>query len=99
VSNHTPGPWEAGEGNLSGGYIGVFQQNGSRVICRVSPIDRVDEEDGPNAFLIAAAPDLLKACKAVVKDWQALHITEKDAEAGSPAALVYAAIAKAEGKP
>lgn len=65
---YTPGPWEAGHGTFDGGYIGVFltrASNEPRTICRVAMDGKEDEQDIPNASLIAAAPDLLARLKAM----------------------------------
>jgi len=59
---HTPGPWKVAE------HYGAF-----RVITASRPVALVlydggseDREVMPNARLIAAAPELLAACKALV---------------------------------
>lgn len=60
---HSPGPWKPGYGKADGGYLGVWEDNTTHVICRVSPINTMDDFDIPNAILIAMGPRLLEACK------------------------------------
>jgi hypothetical protein len=82
--NHTPGPWEY-DGKFR---VGIPHKDGWTGF-RTNPND---------ARLIAAAPELLAACKAVAE----FYGINKDM--GSPlewdlGRKVRAAIAKAEGKP
>ena len=66
TTQHTPGPWEAVEGNA---HHGPFVTDiGDRTICDLYTLDGADrpavfrpEEAEANARLIAAAPDLLAA--------------------------------------
>ncbi len=85
---HTPGPWATArgfEGQTVVGSDGVL-------VADCSIIDRLGQRTGPectaNARLIAAAPDLLEALKAVVAIADRRTV-EFDA--------AHAAIAKAEG--
>jgi hypothetical protein len=85
--SHTPGPWKVEE-TWSG--LKVYGPN-RRSVCLVS--DRFSDgriETCDNACLIAAAPDLLEACR---KAWYVL-----DDIGGHPEmlAIIRAAIAKAE---
>lgn len=68
MSKYTPGPWEAGEGKLDGGYLGVFRKDGMEVICRVSPLEAMTEGDVHNAFLIAAAPEMRETLEKNLRD-------------------------------
>lgn len=82
----TPGPWESGYGEFDGWYIGVFlPREGNakpRTICRIAPLNNIDEQDEANARLIAAAPEmfeLLERAKFIIgneygwtKQWEAL---------------------------
>ena len=81
MSKHTPGPWTfVHEGGIDGGYFIDAKED-----VVVLPRGRLNEAD---ARLIAAAPDLLAALKAVMEA----------AEKWSPAIdQGRAAIAKAEG--
>jgi hypothetical protein len=54
---HAPGPWFEGTGWIGQGIRGQSQ----RVICRIDGYPYGETE--ANARLIAAAPDLLEACK------------------------------------
>ena len=86
MSKPTPGPWELNEQ-----YVIARSKRGLRTICQWRSYS-----DEPNARLIAAAPDLLAALKALSAG---LH-DEIDMKANIKAAEVRAAraaIAKAEG--
>ena len=72
---HTPGPWkyeqwdDHTEGFLNVS-IDITKKNGGDFICRIiggraKRIDRTIDIDEENARLIAAAPELLEALKAV----------------------------------
>ena len=71
----TPGPWEAGEGKLDGGYMGVFVKDNvmTSPICRVSPIKAMNEEDVYNAYFLAGAPILAEEVKRLRKENERLH--------------------------
>lgn len=93
--NHTPGPWEA-----SLGYTPTVKA-GETLLC--VPSARADDIGGrqlselhANARLIAAAPDLLVACRAAKLALRATSKREKDYSGELD--LLNAAIAKAEGK-
>lgn len=88
----TPGPWITRSPN---GRIGVYTQSGCKVAAVEAPhMIRALERDGRsgNAYLIAAAPDLLAACKAAYKFLGGLAANPA---IGNP---LREAIAKAEGK-
>lgn len=114
---HTPGPWTAHEqqskfGTLEGYYV---VENGRVQIADLFGIVKGErDEDGnevfistdeaaANARLIAAAPDLLDACKTILQAfWDGeLEFTKKrqsDSDPYHPAnAKLVAAIAKAQG--
>ena len=63
MSEHTPGPWEVDEATEAGGQNVrvVARHTDLSAVCRIGlpGADRVMED----ARLIAAAPDLLAACK------------------------------------
>lgn len=96
----TPGPWTVELDVTSDGDIDVFAAHLLSVAiasCR----DDLDDFGAPpresaiaNAYIIAAAPDLLEACRRVVTLTAAHPLLA--AEMDIP--LVKAAIAKAEGK-
>ena len=91
---HTPGPWET-TGIFVRRNVAVIPKIGKADICAVYADGEIKREEArANARLIAAAPDLLAACKMIASiavGWQAL--TPGDI------AEVHAAIAKAEGEP
>ncbi len=71
MSKHTPGPWRADEnhgckeikGRKSPGRQGQYQTE----IC-YTPGLHDDDEDMANAWLIAAAPDLLEALRTLATE-------------------------------
>ena len=73
MSGHTPGPWRVTDEicRFSGGEV-IRPNNGDGVdspvafVCDFNRYDR-DEERQANARLIAAAPELLAAAKAVIR--------------------------------
>jgi hypothetical protein len=75
TDKHTPGPWKYGHYGFA---FWVGPEFNHPHVCVVG--DRRGENDDPNrenARLIAAAPDLLESCKALVslvlygaEDWQ-----------------------------
>ena len=93
MSNHTPGPWSVAEDFCENGLIESLFGN----VAVVHGFGNPDDETRPNANLIAAAPDLLAACKAVV-DRSGGRLYNTDQVTGSIFAdLLSAAIARAEG--
>jgi hypothetical protein len=86
---HTPGPWEIeGEGQ---DVVGILAMGHNHFIAKLS--GWATEIQDANARLIAAAPDLLEACKV------ALSIIEAEQEAcgiyRAHTEIIRAAIAKA----
>jgi hypothetical protein len=80
---HTPGPWTLHRGYDRYGVAGANRENVAQVMCHSGffPGDA-------NARLIAAAPDMLEALKAI----------EPSISNRQKLAQARAAIAKAEGK-
>lgn len=109
---HTPGPWRIepvlcnGNPNnthmVCGGRTGTPAEQCYIADCRVSSYYRTKEETDANAHLIAAAPELLAACKRFEKELREFVESEKGDIDNFPSQdLMYAilaAIAKAEGK-
>jgi hypothetical protein len=73
----TPGMWEPGEGELDGGYLGVFPKGGVIVspICRVSPLKGLEETDCYNAEFIAGAPILAEEVRRLRTKMGQLYIS------------------------
>lgn len=94
-NHHTPGPWRHdGDPFTPTVFSDKPRANGVRGVCEVDPGD----DAVANARLIAAAPDLLAACEAL------LHLAGCDPrEIGGVEKLVRdrarAAIARAKGEP
>lgn len=94
--SHTPGPWEVVEFNpeFREGYS-VDSAGGQAVVgtCCGAGIYRLED-----ARLIAAAPDLLAACKTLVTCILALNNDDAETRRDFPElAPAEAAIARAEG--
>lgn len=100
-AKHTPGPWATAvdiaslDGLTPSGSLCVTsetKQPGMRgnvgCVCVVSPPSNTTDEDQANAHLIAAAPDLLAACKA--------SLEEKQFHSHGTVKMLCDAIAKAE---
>lgn len=99
TTKHTTGPWKIAYGGAEGdGYFSIGSKEKIKTICESSPYpDQFDEELRANARLIAAAPDLLGACKKALA-----HLAALDGESAPYNVRVRIslreAIAKAEGK-
>lgn len=63
MGKHSPGPWEPW---LPGRKF-VKQKRNFKAICELEDHDRSRDEVVGNAYLIAAAPDLLAACKLTLE--------------------------------
>jgi hypothetical protein len=84
---HTPGPWTWGEGYLWAGSHMLFWPTKDETIKVLSEAD---------ARLIAAAPDLLDACKAALVEVQ--RTISSHTSFNNTMDVLEAAIAKAEGR-
>ena len=99
---HTPGPWTV-EWPMDGGAL-IMAEDGhghlGRVDVRYSKRNNLEEAEA-NARLIAAAPDLLEACRDTVNKLVNIHTVGSDQDKGrwlSSISLLASAIAKATGK-
>ncbi len=105
MSTHTPGPWRAWDRIEHRGGILITNEQGNIGVCRVIDVqgsinDRTPDTEKldadicrANACLIAAAPDLLAACKAAQLAFRATSKADKDY--GHECGLLRDAIAKA----
>lgn len=101
---HTPGPWTVTPANDGATYItgGEPRDDGSfqGLACMLDDLrdDDDSEESAANARLMAAAPDLLAACEAALKqlnELEAYIFEQTRARVSAPAsAALSAAIAK-----
>jgi len=67
MSKHTPGPWEVRQAET--GHTAVYPHGGRERIADIyCPLD-INGNHAANARLIAAAPELLEACKSILKDY------------------------------
>ena len=95
-AKHTPGPWKYHLGRGTNPRFHIHASGGYQ-IASTTELERhpqaYDENElrEANARLIAAAPDLLAACKTMRDDWENGNLSHA-------IQLIGAAIAKAEGK-
>ncbi len=99
MSKHTDGPWVA---MRMAGERWLIHQKTNEIdggfFCEVAPLHTTREAKDTaiaNARLIAAAPDLLQACKAFLTLFRDSDMRPED-ECHELAATIRAAIAKAE---
>ena len=102
TTKHTHGPWYRSIDDSSFDEPRIIDDQ-NRFIMRLSGMDMNRDQDQANVRLVAAAPDLLNACKQLIEHLDSLpDDTEKcrhlklalNNRAGD---LMLAAIAKAEG--
>jgi len=94
MPRHTPGPWSAHEYDDGGWYIyagGGWFIEGDALVAETPGHTGTHEA---NAYLIAAAPELLEAAQALLIDLKAHDDAGLDCSAG---VALRAAIAKATG--
>ena len=86
---HTPGPWVASTPPFVGGHI-YTEAPGERgvIVANLTPINERDA----NARLIAAAPELLAACEALLERYRIMVAAD-----GIECLQAIVAIAKARG--
>jgi len=102
ITKHTPGPWDISSFQ-SHVIVGSPEIVGNAIAtCHISrAVGDLSTADA-NARLIAAAPDLLEACRALVLEWNSCFEGQDTGYDGTPlhdcVMLASAAIAKAEGK-
>ena len=97
--SHTPGPWSCGEENVGGGfniYSGALRIAHTSIQARVfKPETRpiAEDEAKANAYMVAAAPDLLASLKEMLE----IYWGEGDGELPEPVCIqnARAAISKA----
>ena len=85
---HTEGPWHVAEDDANGQAV-VSSQHTEIATCWHHCVGSIEQQMRSNALLIAAAPDLLAACVALLDDG---HSFESEGMARDAA---RAAIAKA----
>lgn len=65
-NKHTPGTWYAKDGQ-------VYPTETGKTLAVIPYFDKENEEQKANAKLIAAAPDLLEACKMALEVRRVTH--------------------------
>lgn len=91
MSKHTPGPWLIAED----GFITVRIGNNYPEVAKVFDAPFDDHEVPANARLIAAAPDLLEACRAML---DCCYDMDRNDETLAAVKATMKAIAKATGE-
>ena len=92
MNKHTPGPWSVAH-SLSGKVFVTIEHNigmAHRQVCEIMPDITMGDFEA-NAYLIAAAPELLEAAQKALDDCVDLIATEAGIALGN-------AIAKAKGE-
>lgn len=91
-TKHTPGPWHLMDGGGFAFRIGDdADEDKANILCTRYEWQERAEEMLANGQLIAAAPDLLEACEALIYAWE--HGYRED----MPEHWLRAAVAKAKG--
>ncbi len=88
MAKHTPGPWALDDESIYAPDGEGWKQVAEIPNWRTNPGEVLTPEDNANARLIAAAPDLLEALKAILNETGGM---------GGPFTTARAAIAKATG--
>ena len=91
---HTPGPWETEDRNND--LRVIWSSRKTQVARTDTSIHHSRQEQEANARLIAAAPDLIEALKAVQKRYADISGFTIDGENKKTLDIVDAAIEKAE---
>jgi len=96
MNKHTQGPWQVNK-KVSTSVEQVIAGQGINLIAQCDDVDgvRSREEDQANALLIAAAPELLEACR-VVKEL--LEYRQDAFEFAGSINLLHAVLKKAKGE-
>ena len=100
MSNHTPGPWMVSRYSQCTVLKSITIRGGNDIIARISiPASVFDNRPyKANARLIAAAPDLLKAAKAIMDNLDGMVGEVTSGYHEDIIAPLRAAIAKATGE-
>lgn len=93
TEKHTPGPWQQREVKASRAGITIEGRNGNYIAAVDCDGDR--ESMHANARLIAAAPDLLEACR--LADEKLSSVTQPGESGWDAVMACRAAISQAEG--
>ena len=99
-TKHTPGPWEVWVDNFDNDYNEIVIQNEDSVIVdRVGTLVSNDATDNAKLMadskLIAAAPDLLDACKCALADLEGYQAWAETEDANKTIDELREAIQKA----
>jgi hypothetical protein len=100
TQKHTPAPWKVVDNSdTKNGQIRVENYEGVIACCgKQTEIMPTLENMQANAHLIAAAPDLLEACKSILASFHESVKTDENISEFPELQKVALAIAKAEGR-
>jgi hypothetical protein len=101
MSAYTPGPWIVIRASDKAGWYGLSVAAGNTHVANV--VMQLDDREGANARLIAAAPELLEACRVFLDrqdkwDSRSIFAGEWLAAQRITVTLMRDALAKAEGR-
>lgn len=99
MSRHTPGPWVRGQGRNAPQIIEGDGRVAPKIIAEIYYYRMTNTERDANARLVAAAPDLLAACEAVLADNTDANLWGDHGLAYAVIEQVEKAIKKAKGDP
>lgn len=99
IANHTHGPWEIGELTDKHGHVhlAVAPEGFKGAVALISPIEDVNSFDRGNAQLVAAAPELLDACRLALITFNETAGCDVISGRGNVSRQLREAIAKATG--
>ena len=105
TTQHTSGPWHWSGDSLTHRQFDIYAptQAPYQHVCTINnlPVEKLYARDAAvalaNARLIAAAPDLLDACRCALADMEGLEVDGEDSPAFLTIQELKAAIAKATG--
>lgn len=96
--SHMPAPWTL-HGEFDADVTVDIKSADDRYVCELAAYtDDWTEEEIANARLIATAPELLEACKAILASFHESVRSEQGLDEFPTLKLVADAIAKAEGR-
>jgi len=79
-AKHTPGPWRFAAGETSGGFISTEKGHHIGTVTNQWGADTCIAD----CRLIATAPELLEACKAVLEHWDTIYNLDAKLAAAQP---------------
>jgi hypothetical protein len=97
--SHTPGPWRVGRNGAVVADVPIPEMQGSDEVEYYGGHLVAESITPSNAQLIAAAPDLLQACRDTMDYWESTGFAECEEGCDCIVDQMRAALAKARGQP